>query len=62
VQFSLRNERVAVTLVGPRDAAELEANVRHAVTQLPAGIWDDLQAFLRQLGPYTPGGEAGVLA
>jgi len=34
VQFSLRDERVAVTLTGPRDAAEVEDNVRHAMLPL----------------------------
>jgi len=62
VQFSLRDERVAVTLTGPRDAAEVEANVRHAQARLPAGIWGELETFAKSLGPWTPGGEAGVLA
>lgn len=62
MQYSLRDERIAVTLAGPRDAAEVEANARHATTPLPPGIWDDLDDFLKTLGPWTPGGEAGVLA
>jgi D-threo-aldose 1-dehydrogenase len=62
VQFSLKDARVAVTLTGPRDAAEVEANIRHATTPLPATIWGELDAFLKTLGAWTPGGEAGVLA
>jgi D-threo-aldose 1-dehydrogenase len=58
VQYNLRNEHITTTLIGPRDAAEVEANVRHATTPLPAGIWAELDAFLTQLGPYAPGGEA----
>ena len=37
-------------------------NVRHATTPLPPAIWDDLDSFLATLGPWTPGGKAGVLA
>jgi aryl-alcohol dehydrogenase-like predicted oxidoreductase len=62
VQFSLRDERVAVTLTGPRDAAEVEANIRHALAPLPDGIWEELDTFIMTLGAWTPGGEAGVLA
>lgn len=62
MQYSLRDERLAVTLTGPRDAAEVEANVRHATTVLPPDIWDELDTFLKTLGPWTPGGEADVLA
>ena len=62
VQYSLRDERVAVTLTGPRDAAEVEANVRHAQTPLPEWIWGELEVFVKSLGPWPPGGEAGVLA
>jgi D-threo-aldose 1-dehydrogenase len=62
IQFSLRQEQIAVTLAGPRDAAEVEANLRHAATALPPGIWEELDRFLQALGPWPPGGEAGVLA
>ena len=62
VQFSLRDHRVAVTLTGPRDAAEVETSIRHAQMPLPPGIWEELDLFLKTLGPWTPGGEAGVLA
>lgn len=62
MQFSLRNERIAVTLTGPRDAAEVEDSFRHATTPLPPSIWVELDAFLASLGGWVPGGEAGVLA
>ena len=58
VQFSLRREEIAVTLTGPRTAAEVEGNVAHARAPLPVGIWDELRAFLQALPPPAPGGEA----
>ncbi|MCC7355009.1 MAG: aldo/keto reductase [Anaerolineae bacterium] len=62
MQFSLRNEHIATTLAGPRSMAEVEANVRHATTPVPRDVWADLDAFLQSLGPWAPGGEAGVPA
>lgn len=56
-QYSLRNPNITVVLCGPRDAAEVEANVRHASTVLPDGIWSELEAFVATLGPAAPGGE-----
>ena len=58
MQYSLRNRHITTVLSGPRDVAEIEANIGHASTQLPAGIWDNLDAFLSTLGPQPPGGEA----
>lgn len=59
VQFSLRDPRVAATLVGPRTAAEVETSVAHATAVLPAGLWTELDAFLAGLRPApAPGGEA----
>lgn len=58
MQFSIRNPRVAVTLAGPRTAAEVETNIAHATASIPAAIWDELEAFLGSLGPALPGGEA----
>ena len=58
MQFSLRDPRIALTLVGPRTAAEVESNVRHATTPLPAGIWEELTALLATLPRAAPGGEA----
>jgi aryl-alcohol dehydrogenase-like predicted oxidoreductase len=53
MQFSLRNSKIAVTLAGPRTAAEAEGNVRHALEPLPEGLWADLDAFSRTLPPPT---------
>jgi D-threo-aldose 1-dehydrogenase len=58
VQFSLRRPDIAVTLVGPRTAEEVEANVRHALTPAPDGLWAALDALLPTLPPPAPGGEA----
>ena len=58
VQYQLRNAHITTTLVGPRSADEVEANLRHATTRLPDGIWGELETFLAALGPYAPGGEA----
>ncbi len=57
MQYSLRNPNITVVLAGPRDVEEVEANVRHATTPLPAGLWDELDAFIATLGPAAPGGE-----
>ena len=58
MQYSLRNPSIAATLAGPRTAAEVEANVRHATTPIPDATWTELDDFLRALGPAAPGGEA----
>jgi D-threo-aldose 1-dehydrogenase len=58
VQYHLRNPHITTTLIGPRDAGEVEANIRHATTVLPEAIWAELEAFIAALGPYAPGGEA----
>lgn len=57
MQYSLRHPHITVVLAGPRDAAEVEANVRHATAPLPAGVWDALDAFTATLPPAGPGGE-----
>ncbi len=58
VQFSMRDRRIGATLVGPRTAAELEENIRHATAPLPEGVWEDLESFLAALQPPPePGGE-----
>jgi len=62
MQYSLRNEKIAVTVAGPRNADEVEANVRHALTPLPPGIWQDLAEFLTTITPASPGGEGGTPA
>jgi len=58
MQYSLRNERIAVTLVGPRTAEEVEGNIRHATTPIAPEVWQGLDDFLATLGPPAPGGEA----
>jgi D-threo-aldose 1-dehydrogenase len=58
VQYQLRNPHITTTLIGPRDAGEVEANIRHATASLPADIWVDLEKFLATLEPSAPGGEA----
>jgi len=35
----------------------VEGNVRHATADLPLGIWEELDGFLKTLGPPPPGGE-----
>ena len=49
VQFSLRQPRLAGTLVGPRDSAEVEANLHHTATPLPADVWADRAAQLESM-------------
>lgn len=57
LQFSFREPRFAMTLVGPRDTAEVERNVRAATTQIPDAAWDELSALLPTLPTPSPGGE-----
>ncbi len=58
MQFSLREPRFAVTLVGPRTASEVERNVAAAQAQLPGEVWQSLEALWPILPPPAPGGEA----
>jgi aryl-alcohol dehydrogenase-like predicted oxidoreductase len=58
MQFSIRNQRIAVTLAGPRTVEEVERNVAHAKVSISESMWSELDAFLRALGPGLPGGEA----
>jgi len=58
VQFSMRQLRIGVTLVGPRTAAELEDNIRHATAEIGDDVWEAFEVFLRDLQPApAPGGE-----
>ena len=59
MQYNLRNEHITTALVGPRDAHEVEVNIKHAITVLPESIWADLYAFLLTLPPGALGGEVG---
>ena len=58
MQFSLRNPYIAVTLAAPRTAAEVEGNVRHALTTLPDDLRAEFDRFFPTLPPPAPGGEA----
>lgn len=58
MQFSLREPRFAVTLVGPRTALEVERNVAAALCPLPETVWQQLQILWPTLPPPAPGGEA----
>jgi aryl-alcohol dehydrogenase-like predicted oxidoreductase len=58
VQFSLREEKVAATLVGPRTVEEVESGLRHATQTLPEQVWSELDELLENLQPPTArGGE-----
>jgi D-threo-aldose 1-dehydrogenase len=57
MQFSLRETRYAVTLVGPRTAAEVRHNVEAALAPLPEGVWTKLEALWPTLPPPAAGGE-----
>ena len=58
VQFSMRQLRIGVTLVGPRTAAELEDNIRHATAEIGDDTWAAFEVFLRDLQPApATGGE-----
>lgn len=57
VQFSLRQDFIHTTLVGPRTVSEVEQNVRHATTTIATDIWSELETFLSTLGSPGPGGE-----
>lgn len=45
VQFSIRGPHVDATLVGPRTVDEVDENVRHATTEIPSNVWDELESF-----------------
>ena len=58
VQFSMRQPRIGATLVGPRTAAELEDNIRHATAEISDDVWEAFGVFLRDLQPApATGGE-----
>lgn len=57
VQFQTRNPDVTTSLVGPRDAHEIEGNVEHARAPIDDATWADLEAFLGSLPAGAPGGE-----
>ncbi|MGD9497058.1 MAG: aldo/keto reductase [Armatimonadota bacterium] len=49
LQFCLREPRIASTLVGVRDVAEIEADVAAVSAPLPHGVWSDLGRVLSAL-------------
>ena len=49
LQFCLREERIASTLVGACDPAQVEADLAAAVAQLPEDIWPELDGLLPAL-------------
>lgn len=46
LQFCLREQRIASTLVGARDPTEIEADVAAATAELPDGVWRQLDEIL----------------
>ena len=58
MQYSMRCARIDATLVGPRTADEVEANVRHATTEIPEEAWVELEELRASMGQPAPGGEA----
>ena len=61
VQFSTRHHGIASTLVGSRDAAEIDASYRHASAALPPGVWQEFAAAAEGFPPAARGGETGIL-
>jgi aryl-alcohol dehydrogenase-like predicted oxidoreductase len=53
VQFSLREERFAATLVGPRDVTEVKRNVEAALTPISEETWTRLASVLRSPGSLS---------
>ena len=58
VQFSIREPRFSVTLVGPRTVEEVERNAQAARTPIHEEVWEQLNAFLPTLPQPAAGGEA----
>ena len=55
LQFCLRERRIHSTIVGARNRAELEQNLRAACDPLPDTLWDDLAALHLTAGQQQPG-------
>jgi D-threo-aldose 1-dehydrogenase len=58
LQFSLREPRIATTLIGPRNVRELDEDISAALDRLPSEHWRLLRALLPNLPAAAPGGEA----
>lgn len=60
VQFCMREERIATTLVGPRSRSEIDEVIASANTPIDQEHWDELEDLLDRLPAPSPGGEAAV--
>ena len=58
VQYSIRCPHIHTTLVGPRTAAEVEDNVRHATVAIDDDVWSELEELRAGMGDPAPGGES----
>jgi aryl-alcohol dehydrogenase-like predicted oxidoreductase len=58
LQFCLRNEQIATTLVGPRTPLELQEILEAATLQIPERDWLSLEDALPRFPSPAPGGEA----
>lgn len=58
MQYSLRNQKIACTLAGPRTADEVRTNIQHATANLPETVWQEMEAFVDAMAPAPPGGES----
>ena len=46
IQYCFRQPRIAMSLTGSKNAAEVEQNFTAATTPVPEGVWEQLQALL----------------
>lgn len=60
LQYCMREERIATTLVGPRSRGEIDEVVASANTPIGQEHWDALGELLQRLPAPSPGGEASV--
>jgi aryl-alcohol dehydrogenase-like predicted oxidoreductase len=57
MQYSMRCPHIDTTLVGPRTATEVEANVRHATAEIAEEVLEELEELRSKMGEPAPGGE-----
>jgi len=60
LQFCLREERIATTLIGPRTPSDVLEAIADATTSIPNEVWSSLLDVLPTLPAGAPGGEAAV--
>lgn len=60
MQFCLRQERIATTLIGPRRLSDVLEDLAAATQPVPDADWVALAETLPTLLPAAPGGEAAV--